>query len=41
VIDGGVTTVASFEPAEIPEPASLLLVGPGLLALGVVRRPRD
>ena len=39
VIDGGVTTVASFEP--VPEATSLLLVGPGLLALGAARKPRD
>jgi hypothetical protein len=40
VIDGGVTTVAAFEPAAVPGPASLLLLGGGLLALGGVRRFR-
>jgi hypothetical protein len=39
VIDGGVTTVSSFEPASgVPEPASLLLIGGGFVALAFVRR---
>ena len=39
VIDGGVTTVASFEPASaVPEPASFLFVGGALLAISRIRR---
>jgi hypothetical protein len=37
VIDGGVTTVASFQPG-VPEPASFALVGLGLLAMGGIHR---
>ncbi len=41
VIDGGTTTVAAFQPASnIPEPASIVLLGGGLLALGAFRRLR-
>lgn len=40
VIDGGVTTVAAFEPASgVPEPASLLLFAGGFMALAALRRP--
>ena len=45
VIDGGVSTVASFEPTRpsttVPEPTSLLLVTGGLIGLlaGRLRRP--
>ena len=39
VIDGGVTTVTSFEPASaVPEPASFLFVGGALLAITRIRR---
>jgi PEP-CTERM motif len=38
VIDGGVSTVASFEPSATPEPSSLLLFGTGLLSLGCAIR---
>jgi hypothetical protein len=41
VIDGGVTTVSSFEPAAaVPEPATMALFGLGLLAVAGVRRFR-
>jgi len=39
VIDGGTQTVASFQPSSgVPEPATLALIGGGLLALAAIRR---
>jgi hypothetical protein len=44
VIDGGVSTVAAFEPAAptgmVPEPATMGLFGAGMLALAGIRRSR-
>jgi len=39
IIDGGTITVAAFQPASgVPEPATLALIGGGLLALAAIRR---
>jgi hypothetical protein len=39
VIDGGTVTVASFQPSSgVPEPATLAMIGGGLLALAAIRR---
>ena len=38
VIDGGATTVASYEPTAVPIPPSALLLGSGLLGLVGLRR---
>jgi hypothetical protein len=39
VIDGGTVTVAAFQPSSgVPEPATLALIGGGLLALAAIRR---
>jgi hypothetical protein len=41
VIDGGVTTVAAFQPAAaVPEPVSFLLYAGGFIMLGSIRRFR-
>jgi hypothetical protein len=40
VIDGGTATVASYQPGSIPEPATFLLLGGGLLALSGLRLRR-
>lgn len=38
VIDGGTQTVTAYQPAGVPEPVSMILMGTGLLALAGVRR---
>ena len=38
IIDGGTQTVAAFQPSNVPEPGSLILLGGGLFALGCLRR---
>jgi len=40
VINGGTITVASFEPAAVPEPGSILLLSTGMLGLFAMRRSR-
>ncbi len=40
IIDGGTQTVAAFQPATIPEPGTMLMLGGGLLALAAIRRKR-
>jgi hypothetical protein len=40
VLDGGSVTVAAFQPANVPEPATMALLGGGLLALAGIRRYR-
>ena len=39
--DGGTATFAAFEPtAAVPEPASALMLGLGMVLFGTIRRPR-
>ena len=37
-IDSGTGTVQAFEPTNVPEPMSFMLLGSGLLCLGLLRR---
>lgn len=39
-IDGGVTQVVTYQPSVIPEPASMILIGGGLLGLAGLKRKR-
>ncbi|TMI90063.1 MAG: PEP-CTERM sorting domain-containing protein [Bacillati bacterium ANGP1] len=40
VIDGGTSTVDSYEPAAVPEPGSMLLLSTGMLGMFAMRRSR-
>ena len=40
MINGGTMTVASFEPAAVPEPGSMLLLSTGMLGMFAMRRSR-
>lgn len=41
IIDGGTDTVSAFQPSSVPEPATLGLLGLGLIGLAGLRRRRS